>query len=306
MAIHDLFFKRMKRRKGEVPDVYQYSEMTQGLRVQVIHIWRDLFFTGRFTESVFTYVRDSLCREYRVFSLGRQHQFPNDEVEEWFLSRTTVEDSLTVVELVFSSMSQLLEIGASYQDEIVMRRAAFDAAIEELNKRFQEDGFGFQVENNQIIRNDSQLLHAEAVKPALIILGETRFCNADDEFRSAYEHYRHNRFAEALVDACKTFESVMKIICTERKWTFDESKATAAPLIALLIRNELIPLFLENHLTGLKMTLEAGVPTVRNKLGGHGAGAESFEVPRHFVAYALHLTACNIVMLAEADKALPR
>ncbi len=306
MAIHDLFFKQMKRLRGEVPDVYQYTEMTQGLRVQVVHIWRDLFFNGEFAEAVFRYVRDALCREYRVFSLGRQQQYASAEVEEWFLSCKTVDDSLTVVQFVFQTMSQLLRIGAHYDDEVVMRQVTLEAALEELNQRFQEDGFGYLLENYQVIRCDSQLLHTEAVKPALIVLGESRFHNANEEFRGAYEHYRHCRFAEALVDACKAFESVMKVICKGRNWTFDKAKATASPLIALLIKNELIPVFLENHLTGLRMTLEAGVPTVRNKLGGHGAGAETIEIPRHFVAYALHLTASNIVMLAEADKALPR
>jgi hypothetical protein len=56
-------------------------------------------------------------------------------------------------------------------------------------------------------------------------------------------------------------------------------------------------------LVALRSTLESGVPTARNKLGGHGQGTEVVEVPEHIVSYALHLTASAIVFLAEAEKA---
>jgi hypothetical protein len=50
--------------------------------------------------------------------------------------------------------------------------------------------------------------------------------------------------------------------------------------------------------------LESGVPTARNRLGGHGQGAKPTSVPDHIVAYLLHMTASTIVFLIEADRAL--
>jgi hypothetical protein len=50
--------------------------------------------------------------------------------------------------------------------------------------------------------------------------------------------------------------------------------------------------------------MESGLPTVRNKTSGHGQGPTPIELPAHFVAYSLHLTASNIVFLVEAHKAL--
>jgi hypothetical protein len=47
--------------------------------------------------------------------------------------------------------------------------------------------------------------------------------------------------------------------------------------------------------------LESSVPTVRNRLGGHGQGTEVVKVPSHVVAYALHMTASTIVFLADAN-----
>lgn len=36
---YELFSKRQKRFRGEVPDVYQYEVIPQGLRVEVVYIW---------------------------------------------------------------------------------------------------------------------------------------------------------------------------------------------------------------------------------------------------------------------------
>ena len=43
MKIFDLFSKRQKRKRGELPDVYQYKEMSRNLRFQIINIWDDAF-----------------------------------------------------------------------------------------------------------------------------------------------------------------------------------------------------------------------------------------------------------------------
>jgi hypothetical protein len=32
----------MRRQRGQLPDVYQYKELPNPLRVQIIHIWRDV------------------------------------------------------------------------------------------------------------------------------------------------------------------------------------------------------------------------------------------------------------------------
>ena len=64
--------------------------------------------------------------------------------------------------------------------------------------------------------------------------------------------------------------------------------------------------YIETHLAGVRSTLEAGLPTVRKKLGGQGQGKEPRKVPDYFAGYALHLAATNIVFLVEAHEALNR
>ncbi len=83
------------------------------------------------------------------------------------------------------------------------------------------------------------------------------------------------------------------------------TRSNARPLIDTVLQNGLLPTYMENHLAGLRMTLEAGLPTVRNKTSGHGQGSDPVTVPEHVAAYALHLAATNIVFLVESHKAMP-
>ena len=179
-----------------------------------------------------------------------------------------------------------------------------DEAIAELNARLHEHGIGYVFEGGEIIRVDSQLLHAEAVKPALILLAAPDYAGAQAEFLTAHEHYRHGREKEALAECLKAIESVMKAICAKRNWAHDPN-APAKALIEVLFDKGLVPTFWSSHFHALRSTLEAGVPTATNKLGGHGQGSEIVQVPKHLVAYVLHMTASAIVFLAEAEKALP-
>ena len=49
--------------------------------------------------------------------------------------------------------------------------------------------------------------------------------------------------------------------------------------------------------------LKTGLPEVRNNAGGHGAAPDVPPVTEYIAAYAIHLTAANIVLCVEAYKA---
>ena len=49
--------------------------------------------------------------------------------------------------------------------------------------------------------------------------------------------------------------------------------------------------------------LDSGIATIRNKEAGHGQGADVKTVEESLASYMLHLTATNLLFLAECDKA---
>lgn len=304
MGIIDLFSKRQKQLRGEVPDVYQYNDIPYALRVQVIHIWKDAFGEYRYgneVSKVFDDIHDALCREYGRFTLTDAARSKFEAVSRFLLNTEDYEKALDVIELSFQVIDALV------REKPVFFRSSItpDNAIDELNTRFREHGVGYQYETGQIIRVDSQLIHHEVVKPALNFLSDTHFKGANQEFLSAHEHFRAGKYKECINDCLKAFESTMKAICDKHGWDYGKHD-TAKQLIKIMFEEGLIPDYMQQHFSALRATLEAGVPTIRNKQSGHGQGSEPIAVPESIVAYALHLTASNIVFLAKADHELDR
>lgn len=177
-----------------------------------------------------------------------------------------------------------------------------DDAINELNIRFKESGLGYQYESGELIRVDSQFIHSDAVKPTLQLLGKnSSYRGANDEFLSAHEHYRHQRYKECLNDCLKSFESLMKAIHKKHSWPFNNTD-TAKKLINSCLINNLVPEYLQNQFSSVRTLLESGIPTIRNKEGGHGQGSEITKAPEYLASYTLHLTASNLLFLAKCEE----
>ena len=313
MGIFDLFSKRQKKLRGDVPDVYTYDAIPQPLRVQIVHIWQDALgnendyhdsYKGAF--GAYKFVVETLCREYGLFKLPGTKDYGDrnylSELANFVLQQEDIEKVLDAIELSFRFIDKLTR---SY--DYLRRQRASEVAeevIEELNSRFQEHGVGFQFIDGEVIRIDSKLIHAEVVKPALLLLHEKEYAGAQAEFLKAHEHYRHGNSKEALIECLKAMESTMKAICSKRKWQYPPT-ATCSTLIQICIDNGLIPTFWTQHFSALRSTLESGVPTARNKLGGHGQGASVVTVPGHIAGYVLHMTAACLVFLVESEKVLP-
>lgn len=311
MAIFNLFSKRQKKLRGDVPDVYTYADLPRPLRIQIVHIWqevlgtREQFYVGRVCEG-YTLIVDALCREYGVFLLpGTKDRGDRDHVLElvnFFLSEPDVEKCLDAIELSFRLIDRITRNWDYLNISNGNEKAT--AAIEELNDRLKEHGIGYQYSGGEVIRIDSELVHAEIVKPALRLLNQKHYAGAQQEFLKAHEHYRHGNEKEALNECLKSFESLMKSICDKREWTYS-GNATAQNLIKACLDNGLIPAFWQQNFSSLRSLLESSVPTGRNKLGGHGQGSTTTTVPGHLVAYMLHMTASSVVFLAEAEANLP-
>src|SRR5271157_334643 len=73
MGITNLYSKRKKKERGEVPDVFVYDEVPDPLRAQIVHILRDAIGNPRADYSraggVYADIIKALCREYGIFEL---------------------------------------------------------------------------------------------------------------------------------------------------------------------------------------------------------------------------------------------
>lgn len=116
MGIYDLFSKRQKKLRGEVPDTYVYDNIPQPLKVQIIHIWRETlgdeeaYFDQPRVQKTYQLVVDILCKEYGVFVLpgARGHQRNClKELADYLLQEQDAEKALDAIELSFRAIDKL-------------------------------------------------------------------------------------------------------------------------------------------------------------------------------------------------------
>ena len=301
MAIFDLFSTRNKK----APDIFTYDDLPKPLRVQVVHIIHDAFgtalyngYNGYYTavEDAFRVIHSALCREYGVFKLGEERTYES-KVINYFLAVPDVEHCLDVIQLTFRYLDRGIREDSSYRHQAEVKITP-DEAIEEMNERFKQAGVGYCYESGQVIRIDSLVAHTEITLPTIKLLWNTTFQNANDEYLRALEHYCHGRNKECLNECLKAFESTMKIICAKKGWAFNATDS-AKKLIAVCFANNLIPAYMQSQFNSLQNLIESGIPTIRNKVGGHGQGQTAINADDELTRYAMNLTGANIIFLVE-------
>jgi len=293
--------KKQKRFRGEVPDIYSYDELPNKLKVQIIHIIRDtigndVVYLENGAREIYKYIHKALAREYGVFELDKHFDSDEDSIMNFFLKSNDIEEELDVIDFTFRVINFYIKKDNFYSHSTKVKMSP-EEALSELNERFKEHDVGYQFEG-EIIRLDSTYIHSEVVIPTIRLLSSDKFQGANDEYMKAHEHYRHGRNKECLAECLKSFESVMKIICKEKEWNYDQND-TSKRLIQVCFDNDLVPSYMQNQFTSLKSLLESGVPTIRNKKGGHGQGQNKTEVEDHLTRYAMNLTGSNIIFLIE-------
>ncbi len=304
MAIFDLFSKRQKRLRGEMPDVYTYAKIPQPLKVQIVHIiedalGKDNYINETHVEEIYEFLHKTISREYGVFRLGKSYnESHQQQLINYFLQTEKTDEVIDIIELSFKYIDKSIREDYWRHKQQTNPKLEPDEAIAELNDRFKEHGIGYSFDGGEIIRIDSTYVHAEITKPTISLLWNNKFKGANEEYLKAHEHYRHGRNKECLAECLKAFESTMKVICKEKGWAYNQND-TAKKLIQVCFQNGLVPVFTQNQFTSLQNLLESGIPTIRNKLGGHGQGQIPQKVDDEMTRYALNLTGTNIIFLVE-------
>lgn len=309
MPIFNLFSKRQKKLRGEIPEIFTYDNIPPNLRVRIVHIIRDVLGenpngNNHRINQVYDEIHQILCREYGLFQLGDGYNKSNEtQVLNFLLNEKDNEKVIDVIEITFKYVDKIIRNDYQNYDYQAEPKLEPNDGIEELNERFKEEGVGYSFLGGEIIRVDSTYIHSEITKPTIELLWNRKFQGANEEYLKAHEHYRHGRNKECLTECLKAFESTIKIICQEKGWNYKQTD-TARKLIQICFQNNLVPSFTQNQFTSLQNLLESGIPTIRNKLGGHGQGQTLQKVDNEMTRYGLNLTGANIIFLIEQSGVL--
>lgn len=308
MVVFDLFSKRRAQELKTEPDVFQYGVCPDRLRGQIVHILQDSIgnpqvYKDEERQAAAKKICNILKREYGEFKLVEQRHLRNSNLEElsnFIINEPKFEKVLDAVEVSFRWIDVITR--DSYNEYNNMQQSP-DSAIKELNARFLENNFGYQYENGSIIKIDTKLGHKEIIKPALSLLQDPIYKNTNKEYMEAHEDYKKGEYSDCIHKCAKSIETTMKIICKKRGWAYSENDS-AKKLIATILTNNLIPQYLQTHFTSFQQMLESGVPTIRNKEGGHGIGTKAVQAYQHLASFQLHQTASLITLLIDSEKNL--
>ena len=146
----------------------------------------------------------------------------------------------------------------------------------------------------QIIRRDSDILHETAIEPTLTLLSLSIFASANEEFLDALKDFRDGDYGDCVVKCGSSLESVMKVICDQKGWPYQQTDAAAKLLNEILPRTSLDTFFEQPIML---------IATIRNRLGkAHGAGTQQKTVSKHVASYVINATASAILLLVEETK----
>jgi hypothetical protein len=153
-------------------------------------------------------------------------------------------------------------------------------------------GTPVDVQLPRIVEKGSEYMHEEVIRPCLDLLTNPKFKTANEELLKAHKEYREGNYADAITDCGAAFETVMKTICTEKKWTYDKGKATCKDLVDICKSNGLFEAFYAPFF------IDAG--TIRNKLGdAHGKGqTPEFTATKEHFEHMVQITSANILLFA--------
>lgn len=317
MAVFDTFSRRSVRTAPTGSDPLIYGAIPQPFRAQVVHIWTDSLgpyelFKGMRTKSpindAWDWIANTAAREAGLPVLCSEPT-PDKQCERYLYEVTDPDAALDLIEISMVGLCRFLEPVWNKEDHWTSRIRTADRvrpseAADELNARFAQHSLGYRFAGGQLIRVDSEHMHAEVVAPALSLLHSAQFAGAEQEYLSAHEHYRHGRSKEALNDALKAFESTLKTICDARGWTYS-TNATCSRLIEIVFDHGLVPTSQRCQFDSVRTALESGLGTMRNKMSAHGQGASVTIIPTYLAAHALHLAAANILLLVASHEQNP-
>jgi hypothetical protein len=250
------------------------------------------------SNTVWAQLTHSLADDFGLFRLGESGNALND-FSNYLLLSDDIDQQLDCVEVAFRVVDLVARTYTAADQHSSGVNTGATVAIDRLNARFMEHEVGYQFEEGRIVKVDNQIVHANVILPAIQFLSDPQFAGANQEFLNALDHLRHGRTKEAVQEAAKSVESVLKTICDLKGWTYN-SGDNASQLIDNVFRNGLIPAQLQSQFTALRSVLESGTPTVRNRNASHGQGATPTHLPGSMARFALSTAAANIVLLIDA------
>jgi hypothetical protein len=160
--------------------------------------------------------------------------------------------------------------------------------IEEL---FAKRAVPYRYEDYKLVWAGDRGAHQVVIQPALQALADARLAGARNEFEAALGHLlagTQKDREDAIEESAKSVESAMKVLIPETSLPVAPN-ATAQLLFNALRDGGALPAYADN--------LVLAAARIRNKMGGHGAGAQPRQIDLDIATAAVNAAAAALVLL---------
>jgi hypothetical protein len=174
-------------------------------------------------------------------------------------------------------------------DFIELAMAHMDQADREkcrvkINQIFDLHDCVWRIADGEFFKLDADFMGARLAAGAHDALAANRFVGAADEYAKARQELGSGDVKDAIIHAGKSFESVMKVMT-------GLEHANADLLIKAMMSQNYFDDLPESIRLGFAEQVMKTLPFLRNKLAGHGQGAEIVDVPVVYGELAMQLAA---------------
>lgn len=166
-----------------------------------------------------------------------------------------------------------------------------------VNAVLRDNDVPWIITDGVMIKIDAKQFEQDLKRKALEQLHELTdsapvFQSAYDELIKAVEFFEKDNYAEAITNAGKSYESVMKIIC-------GTDRGNADALTQKILSDSHITLPTTMNVNGFREKVLMSLPFIRNNSAAHGAGMNSEDLTRPLANLAVNLAAALDTYLIE-------
>lgn len=162
----------------------------------------------------------------------------------------------------------------------------------EVNNAFLEEKFSWLLADGRLFRIDSGFLELEIVAPVIEQMSDEQCRGALDEFVEARTDLSAGDTKDDIHNACKSFESVLKAI-------LGCDSGNASQLLQQIAGTDLFDDLPAPVSKAMTQSVFMALPFLRNRLGGHGQGAEVVGVSPSYAELSVHLAATFNLLLVK-------
>lgn len=173
-----------------------------------------------------------------------------------------------------------------------------------INSVLESNNIPWLLHEGRMIKIDSLQFEMDLRNKSLMKLSELKdadpiFSSAYSELVKAFEFFEKGEYSEAINNAGKSYESVLKIACAEQQGNADKLTKKWNSIYTSALPSVMVA-------EGFREKVLMSLPYIRNNSGAaHGTGEKGVAIPKHIARLALNLAASlNTFIVEEYMKSL--